>query len=118
MPNRRRLALRAQAAYYIVSGMWPLVSRRSFETVTGRKRDWWLVQMVGLLAMTSGIAIGIGTLGDQPSPETLALSILCAFSFATIDSVYALKRTIPRVYLADAALELAMVAVVVAGAER
>jgi hypothetical protein len=113
MPTARLLALRFQAAYYIITGAWPLLSRRAFEAATGRKRDWWLVQMVGLLALTNGIAIAGGARSDQPSKETLMLSVLSAASFATIDTVYALKRRISPVYLADAALELLIAACVV-----
>jgi hypothetical protein len=35
----RRQALVAMAAYYIVSGVWPLAHMRSFEAVTGPKND-------------------------------------------------------------------------------
>src|SRR5215213_7149555 len=41
-----RLA-RLQAIFYIVSGVWPFVSIRSFEAVTGPKVDRWLVKTVG-----------------------------------------------------------------------
>lgn len=116
MLNGRLLALRFQAPYYIATGAWPLISRRSFEAVTGPKTDWWLVQMVGLLAMTSGIAIAMGTFDERPARGTLALSLLSAFSFAAIDAVYALKGTISRVYLADAAVEAAIIAALAAGA--
>jgi hypothetical protein len=30
----------AQGAYYVLSGLWPLLSRRSFETLPGPKTDW------------------------------------------------------------------------------
>jgi hypothetical protein len=30
----------AQGVYYLVSGVWPLVHRRSFEAVTGRRTDF------------------------------------------------------------------------------
>jgi hypothetical protein len=115
MPNRRRAALRFQAAYYIITGAWPLVSRRTFEAVTGPKADWWLVQMVGLLAVTNGIAIASGTTGEHISRETLTLSILSALSFATIDSVYTLKGRISKIYLCDAVVEAMIVALVECG---
>lgn len=37
-----RIVRRGQAAYYIVTGPWPLLSLRSFEAVTGPKADEWL----------------------------------------------------------------------------
>jgi hypothetical protein len=112
MPSRRRSALRFQAIYYIVTGAWPLLSRRAFEAVTGPKRDWWLVQMVGLLALTNGIAIGVGLQQEHLSRETIALSVLSAVSFATIDTVYAAKGSISKIYLCDAVVEAILIALV------
>jgi hypothetical protein len=109
MPGSRKIrALQAQSAYYAVTGVWPLLSRRTFEALTGKKQDWWLVQMVGLLALTSGIAIGVGARSETPSRETLTLSVLCAFSFTAIDVAYVLRRRISPVYLADALAEIAL----------
>lgn len=68
MPSLPRTALQLQGAYYIATGMWPLMSRRAFEAVTGPKTDWWLVQMVGLLAVSIGTTIAIGA---RPNLENL-----------------------------------------------
>ena len=111
MPDRRRTALAIQAAYYVASGIWPLASRRTFESLTGPKRDWWLVQMVALLAVTGGIAIAAGLQNRrEPSRETLVLSALTAASFSAIDICYALNGTISPVYLADAVMEASIMA--------
>src|SRR5438874_8318552 len=45
----RRTSALAQGAYYVVSGVWPLLNMDSFEMVTGPKMDRWLVRTVGLL---------------------------------------------------------------------
>lgn len=37
-----------QGAYYIVTGMWPLLHIDSFQVVTGPKDNLWLVKTVGL----------------------------------------------------------------------
>jgi hypothetical protein len=34
----------AQGAYHLVTGVWPLVSMRTFASVTGPKVDKWLVK--------------------------------------------------------------------------
>lgn len=112
MPIPRRSAIRFQAAYYMVTGALPLISRRAFEALTGRKTDWWLVQMVGLLALTNGIALTAGARNGKASRETVTLSLLSAVSFAAIDTVYALKGRISPIYLADALLEAALIAAV------
>ena len=109
MPGIRRV-LRFQACYYLATGAAPFISRRLFEAVTGRKTDWWLVQMVGLLAMTSGAAIGVGLRATTASPETLTMAALSAASFAAIDTVHSLRGRISKVYLCDAAIELLLLA--------
>jgi hypothetical protein len=113
MPNLRRAALQFLAAYYIGTGLWPLVSRRAFEAVTGPKVDWWLVQMVGLLAATIGTSIAAGTREKRPSPAVYTLAVLSALSFAGIDVVHAARRRISPIYLGDAAVELAVVATLI-----
>ncbi|HEU5207659.1 MAG TPA: hypothetical protein VFT94_08640 [Gaiellaceae bacterium] len=45
-----RLQAAVQAAYLMGSGMWPILHRRSFELVTGRKHDF---------ALASGIVFAI-----------------------------------------------------------
>ncbi len=105
MPESRRTALRLQAAYYVATGAFPFVSRRAFEAVTGPKTDWWLVQMVGLLAVTVGTAIALETREPQAGNATCTLAVLSAFSFAGIDVAYATSGRISKIYLADAAIE-------------
>lgn len=110
MPDSHRAALRFQAAYYLVTGIWPLVSRRAFEAATGPKTDWWLVQMVGLLAAAVGTALAAGSREERVPPSIRTLAVLSALSFAGIDVVHAARRRISPIYLADAAVELALVA--------
>jgi len=50
--------------------------------------------------------------------ETLTLSASCAFAFGTIDIVYAANGTISPIYLADAAVEAALCAAVLAPIRR
>lgn len=118
MPTPLQSALRVQAGYYVLTGAWPLLSRRTFEGMTGRKRDWWLVQMVGLLACANGFAISIGAKREPVSRETIALSVLSALSFGAIDTVHALKGRISKIYLCDAALEVILIALTESLARR
>jgi len=112
----RRRALAALAAYYLVTGTWPLVSMRSFEAVTGPKTDRWLVKMVGALAVANGTALAFGTLQDEIADETLVLAACSALAFASIDLVYVARGRISAVYLGDAALELALAATILGSA--
>jgi len=100
-----RLVLSCQAAYYLVTGIWPVISLRTFEAVTGPKADGWLVRMVGLLAAVIGATIGVAARRGQRTPELLVLAFGSALAFAAIDLVYALGGVISAIYLADAALQ-------------
>ena len=102
------LLLKLQAVYYAVTGLWPLVSLRTFEWVTGPKVDDWLVHMVGLLAATIGVTLWVGAREKQPAPAIVLLAVLSAASFAFIDIRYALVGRISAIYLGDAVVEVAM----------
>ena len=95
--------LRAQGAYYVVSGLWAVADRRGFETVTGPKTDYWLVRTVGLLAATIGATLLAGTRRDPPSPETTMLGLTAGASFVAVDLVYVAQGRISRIYLGDVA---------------
>ena len=96
--------LRAQGAYYVLSGLWAVVDRRGFEGITGRKADYWLVRTVGLLAATIGTSLLAGTRARRPSTETTVLGVAAGASFTAIDLVYVARRRISPVYLGDAAV--------------
>lgn len=103
----RRRILRAQAAYYLVSGLWPVAHRRSFEAVTGSKTDYWLVRLVGGLAASIGCSLFIGARGEESRAEITALAGGSAIAFGVTDAVYVAKGRIRDVYLADLAIEVA-----------
>src|SRR4051812_12349180 len=104
-----RIALVVQAAVYLGTGVWSLVSRSTFERVTGPKTDYWLVRMVGLLAAVIGIALLVATRQPAIDASVWLLAIGSAAAFAAIDLRYAIPRRISRVYLLDAAFEIALI---------
>jgi hypothetical protein len=98
-----------QAGYYCVTGVWPVLHMASFEAVTGAKTDDWLVKMVGLLAAVIGATLGVAVKNDRGSSvEIVALAAGAALAFGAIDLWYGLTGRISAIYLADAALELAL----------
>jgi hypothetical protein len=105
-----RTALLAHGGYYLATGVAPFVSRRAFEAVTGPKREWWLVETVGVLVA----AVGTGLLGaavrDRVTPELEIIATGCAAGLAGIDVVYVARRRIAPTYLIDAAIEIALIA--------
>ena len=106
----RARILRAQGAYYLLSGVWAMVNRRGFEAVTGRKTDYWLVRTVSLLATSIGVSLLAGTRGGRASSETVLLGAAAGASFTAIDLVYVARRRIRPVYLGDAAVHAALAA--------
>ena len=108
-PEPRQVLL-AQGGYYVATGVAPFLSRRLFETVTGRKREWWLVQTTGILVTAIGAGLISGVVLERETPELIGMAAGCAGGLAAIDIVYALRGRISPVYLADATLQLAAVA--------
>lgn len=99
-----------QSAFYLATGLWPIVSLRTFEAVTGPKADGWLVKTAGGLIATAGAALGSAAASRRVTPEIALVGAGCAATLAAIDLVYVSRRRIPPIYLSDAAVELALVA--------
>ena len=110
MRIRRRDVALAQAAYYGVTAVWPLVSRRSFEKVTGGKTDWWLVETFSLTLLPIGAALGLAAARDRVTPEIELLGAGAAGVLAGTDVAIALRRLGRPTYLIDAAASGAIVA--------
>lgn len=103
----RKHLLFGQGAYYLVTGLWPLLHLPSFEAVTGPKTDDWLVRMVGCLAAVIGAALAVAALRPRGNAsETTLLAGGSAGAFALIDVWYVAVGRIAPVYLADAVLEM------------
>jgi hypothetical protein len=106
-PDPRSAVLLAQGGYYAATGVVPFLSRRLFERVTGPKREWWLVQTVGVMVAATGGAMLSAALRRRPSPEIVGMATGCAVGLAAVDVVYVAKRRISPVYLLDALVQLA-----------
>jgi len=111
LPHLRDVA-RVQAGYYLLTGIWPLLSRGTFEAITGRKQDFWLVQTVGALVGVTGAALAAAARDQRSlqSPAVRTLAIGSALSLATIDLAFVLRGRISPIYLAAAAVDLGLVA--------
>ena len=109
MTGRHVAAL--QALFYVGTGLWPVLHRRSFECVTGPKTDFWLAQTVGV--MVAAIGVGLGQAASRPRPvarELWTVAVGSAVGLAIMDLVLVTRRRICSVYLLDAAAETALVA--------
>ena len=100
----------AQAAYFALTGVWPLVHVRSFMAVTGPKVDVWLVRTISVLVTVVGVVIAMAAWRGMVSPEVAVLAVGCAAGLAAVDVIYVVRRVIPPIYLADAAAEGVLIA--------
>jgi hypothetical protein len=102
-----RLVPLLQGSYYLTTGLWALLHMRSFERVTGRKAEHWLVRTVGVLAAAIGLTLLQGARRRRPVREIRSLSRLSALAFVLAETPVAARGRISRIYLADAALQTA-----------
>lgn len=108
----------AQGAFYLATGVWPLLHMRSFEAVTGEKTDDWLVETVGALLTVGGAVMMMAGLRRRVTPEIALLAAGSAAALTAIDVIYTARRVIRPVYLLDAAAELGLIAAWAAVAAR
>src|SRR3954452_1725094 len=100
----------AQAAYFILTGVWPLVHIRSFMAVTGPKRDLWLVRTVGAVVSAVGLALATAAWSGEFPAAIFVLAVGSALALTAIDVIYVWAGAISKIYLLDAAAEIALVA--------
>ena len=113
-----RSVLQLQGAYYVATGLWPIIHLTSFEAITGPKVDDWLVRMVGLLAAVIGSTLLMAAPQGSRTIEIPVLAIGSAAAFAAIDTWYALRGRIASIYLADAAAQLVLVFLLLASRHK
>jgi hypothetical protein len=98
-----------QGLYYLGTGVWPLLSMRTFEAVTGRKSDRWLVKTVGVLVSVIGITLMRASRRRRVVSEGTLLATGSAAGLAAIDTTYATRGRISKVYLLDAIVEILLI---------
>lgn len=105
MARLGRVTAVGQGAFWLTTGLWPLVHYRSFEAVTGRKEDDWLVKTIGGLIAVIGATLLASSRRDEPPPEAAVLGASAAAALAWADVYYASKGRISKVYLLDVVAE-------------
>ena len=105
-----------QGLYFLATGIWPLLSMRTFEKVTGPKVDRWLVKTVGVLVAVIGVSLLAD--GRRPSRGSQVLGVGSAAALGGVDVVYSLRGRISKIYLLDAVLEALLVTLWAVGGRR
>lgn len=99
-----------QGVYYFVTALWPLIHINSFEEVTGKKRNHWLVYTVGSLLLVSSVVFLYSGVKNAPVPvETIILSVGNALALTVIDIVFVFLHKIRKIYLLDASMEILLI---------
>ena len=99
-----------QGIYFFVTGVWPLLSMKTFLMVTGPKTDLWLVKTVGMILAVIGAVLIRAQVNAEINTSIIVLAIGSAISLAIVEVIYVAKRVISPIYLADAVAELILVA--------
>jgi hypothetical protein len=99
-----------QGIYFFVTGIWPIISINTFQKVTGPKMDLWLVKTVGIILATIGAVLIFAQANTEINSSIILLAIGSALSLAIVELVYVAKRVISPIYLADAIIELILIA--------
>ncbi len=99
----------AQGIYYVITGIWPLLSIRTFEAVTGPKTDDWLVQTVGVLVAVIGVVLILAGIRQELNLAIAVLAVGSAVGLTGIDVWYVARKVIPRIYLLDGVAEVLLI---------
>ncbi|HWE11270.1 MAG TPA: hypothetical protein VG325_18110 [Solirubrobacteraceae bacterium] len=110
-----RRVLLVQGGYYVATGLLPFLSRRAFETLTGPKEEWWLVQTVSGLVLAIGGGLLCAAVEDSPPRSVVVVAAGSAVTLAGIDLIYAGNRRIAPTYLIDAGAEAGIAAALLLG---
>ena len=105
-------------AYWLFGGLWPLVSMRSFERVTGNKHDEWLVRSVALLMLSVVVTLETLREGGRGDRGMRVLGASSAASLGAVAAIGALIGRISPVYILDAVVDLALTAAWLGARER
>ncbi|HSR99015.1 MAG TPA: FAD-dependent oxidoreductase [Kofleriaceae bacterium] len=102
-PQLTRTTRVVQGAYYVATGLWPVLHLRSFEAVTGRKKHGWFIRALGGAIAAVGVALLTNELAARRRAPRLGLGAAVALGVAGL-FVTATRRG-SRAYVADAVVE-------------
>jgi hypothetical protein len=106
--------------YYLVTGVWPIVSVKTFQLVTGPKSDHltadppteadhWMLNTIAALITAISVVLLAAAGRRRVTFDVALLALLSAGALTIIDIVYVGRGTIASIYLADAAIEVLLI---------
>jgi len=98
-----------QGAYFLLTGLWPILNIDSFQAVTGTKFDLWLVYSVGAVVSVVGSTLLLAGLNRRITSEIAFLGIAAAVALVAIDVIFVVRGVISWVYLVDAAAQTGLI---------
>jgi hypothetical protein len=107
-----------QGCYFLATGLWPLVSIKTFQMVTGPKTDnlptgneadHWLVNTVAVLVISIGVTLLFAGFRRRVPPEVVVLAIVSSAGLIAIDTIYVWRGVLRPIYLTDAVLETLLI---------
>lgn len=119
----KRVLAGLQGAYFLLTGVWPLVSLDTFIAVTGPKfdhlpkgteDDHWLLYTVSLLIISVGLSLIVAAVRRNVAAESVTLAVASSVGLLSIDVIFVARRVILPVYLIDAVAEVILIALWIA----
>jgi hypothetical protein len=107
----------AQGVYYLLLGLWILVSPDSYQMLTGQQGDVRQVEVIGVLLLVVGGTLCLAAYRKRGSPEVLFLAFGSAAGLTVVDLLL-VYRGLSTIYLLDAVLQVTLVAFWVYGWRR
>jgi hypothetical protein len=104
-----RFAVAIPGLYFLLIGIWPMISIATFQRVTGRKTDLWLVRTVSVIITVIGFVLLSAALHGKITFNVMLLAAGSVFILTAIDVVYVIRRVISPVYLLDALLGIILI---------
>jgi hypothetical protein len=98
-----------QGIYFFVTGVWPLISMKTFVKITGPKTDLWLVKTVGVILAVIGIVLVVAQVNAEINTPIIVLAIGSGLGLAIVEFIYVAKRVISPIYLGDAFAEIILI---------
>lgn len=107
----RRDPAEVQGAYFLLKSLSPWLQPKRVTRLTGAIREGWLMKTVGGLAGTVGATLLSAHRHGRVTPELRKLGIWSALTLLVVDvATYATNRKRRSLFLADAAVQAALLA--------